>query len=102
MIAGMCVTHKLKIQAKAYTQKRKQIKTINKHNTFYDQTHLSPIQMYFCNIDVKVKSMQRPGTEAIKTQIQPSKPKREINKITNRYNTKRIYGQPSEQLFSKR
>ena len=26
----------------------------------------------------KVKSMQRPGTEAIRTKIQPSKPKREI------------------------
>ena len=46
--------------------------------------------------------MQRSGTEAIRTQIQPSKPKREITKITNSQNTKRIYGQPSEQLFSKR
>ena len=25
--------------------------------------------------------MQRPGTETIRTQIQPSKPKREINKL---------------------
>ena len=32
----------------------------------------------------KVKSMQRPGKEAIITQIQPSKPKREITKIANR------------------
>ena len=46
--------------------------------------------------------MQRPGTEAIRTQIQPSKPKREITKITNSQNTKRTYGQPSEQLFTKR
>ena len=46
-------------------------------------------------------SMQRSGTEAIRTQIQPSKPKREIAKITNSQNTKRTYGQPSEQLFSK-
>ena len=38
---------------------------------------------------VKVKSMQRSGTEAIRTQIQPSKPKREITKITNSQNTKR-------------
>ena len=51
---------------------------------------------------VKVKSMQRSGTEAIRTQIQPSKPKREINKITNSQNTKRTYGQPSKQLFPKR
>ena len=46
--------------------------------------------------------MQRSGTEAIRTQIQPSKPKREITKITNSQNTKRTYGQPSEQLFPKR
>ena len=31
-------------------------------------------------IYVKVKSMQRSGTEAIRTQIQPPKPKREITK----------------------
>ena len=47
-----------------------------------------------------VKSMQR---SAIRTQIQPSIPKREITKITNiSKNTKRTYGQPSEQLFNKR
>ena len=46
--------------------------------------------------------MQRPGTEAIRTQIQPSKPKWEITSITNSQNTKRTYGQPSEQLFPKR
>ena len=28
-------------------------------------------------------SMQRPGSEAIRTQIQPSKPTRDITKITN-------------------
>ena len=48
------------------------------------------------------KSMQRSRTEAIRTQIQPSKPKREITKITNSQNTKRTYNQPSEQLFPKR
>ena len=46
---------------------------------------------------VKVKSMQILGTEAIRTQIQPSKPKREITKITNSQNTNRTYGLPSEQ-----
>ena len=46
--------------------------------------------------------MQRPGTEAIITQIKPSKPKQEIAKITNSQNTKRTYGQPSEKLFPKR
>ena len=37
-----------------------------------------------------------------RTQIQSSKPKREITKITNSQNTTRTYGQPSEQLFPKR
>ena len=46
--------------------------------------------------------MQRSGTEAIRTQTQPSKPKREITKITNSQNTKRTYCQPSEQLLPKR
>ena len=52
----------------------------------------------------KIKYMQRQGTEAIRTQIQPSKPRGEITKITNSQNTKRtyMYGQPSEQLFPKR
>ena len=45
--------------------------------------------------------MQRSGTETIRTQIQPSKPKREITYIANSQNTKRTYGQPSEQLFPK-
>ena len=43
--------------------------------------------------------MQRSGTEAIRTKLQPSKPKREITNITNSQNTKITYGQPSEQLF---
>ena len=51
---------------------------------------------------LKEKRMQRSGTEAIRTQIQLSKPKREIAYITNSQNTKRTYGQPSEQLFPKR
>ena len=33
--------------------------------------------------------MQRSGNEAIRTQIQPSKPKQEITKITNSHNTQR-------------
>ena len=36
--------------------------------------------------------MQRQVTEAIIPQIQPSKPKREITKLTNSQNTKRTYG----------
>ena len=54
--------------------------------------------------EVKVKSMQRSGTEAITTQIQPSKQKCEITNMTYSQNTKRTYGQPSEQLhvFPKR
>ena len=50
----------------------------------------------------RVKSMQRSGTKAIRTQIQPSKPKREMTDITSSQNTKRTYGQPSELLFPKR
>ena len=46
--------------------------------------------------------MQRSGNEAFRTQIQPSKPKREITNITNSQNTKRTHGQPSRQLFPKR
>ena len=46
--------------------------------------------------------MQRSGTEAIRTQNPALKPKKEIANITNSQNTKRTWGQPSEQLFSKR
>ena len=46
------------------------------------------------------KRMQRSGTEAIRTQLQPSKPKREITNITNSQNTKISYGQLSEQLLA--
>ena len=52
--------------------------------------------------NIKVKCMKRSGTEAIRTQLQSSKPKREIINITNSQNTKRTYDQPSEQLFPKR
>ena len=38
---------------------------------------------------LKVKSVQISGTEAIRTKIQPSNPKREITNITNIQNTKR-------------
>ena len=51
---------------------------------------------------LKVKRMQISGTEAIRTQLQPSKPKREITNIANSQNKKRTYGQASEQLFPKR
>ena len=46
--------------------------------------------------------MQRSGTEAIRTKIQPSKSKWELTYITNTQIQKRTYGQPSEQLFPKR
>ena len=36
--------------------------------------------------------------EEVRTQIQSSKPKWEITKITNCQNTKRTHGEPSEQL----
>ena len=47
----------------------------------------------------KVKSMQRLEAEAIRSQIQPSKQKRKITRITNSQNKKRTDGQTSEQLF---
>ena len=56
----------------------------------------------FYGIRNSKKDAKTRGTEAIRTQIQPLKPKREITKITNSQNTKRTYGQPSEQLFSKK
>ena len=47
--------------------------------------------------------MQRSGAETIRTEIQPSKPKREITNITNsQTDTKRTYGQQCEKLFPKR
>ena len=52
-------------------------------------------------LKVKKYAKIRNGS-TIRTQIQPSKPKREITKITNSQNTKITYGQPSEQLFPKR
>ena len=51
---------------------------------------------------IKVRSMQRSGTGAIRTQIHSSNPKWKTTNITNSQNTKRIYGQPTEQLFPKR
>ena len=49
-----------------------------------------------------VKDNQRPGTDAIRTKVPPSKPKWEITKITISPNTKRTYGKPNEQLSPKR
>ena len=65
-------------------------------------TTLFSMKLFPHSSAIKVKSMQRSGTEAIRTQLQPSKPKREITYITNSQNTKRTYGQQSEQLFPKR
>ena len=53
-------------------------------------------------IAIKVKRMQRSGTEAIRTQFHPLKPKWEITNITSSLNTKRTYGQLSGQLFPQR
>ena len=58
------------------------------------------VQNSISRIMRKVKSIQRSGTETIRTQIQPSKPKREITKVKNKQNAKRTrLGQPSEQLL---
>ena len=50
-----------------------------------------PLTPHFYNSNSK--SMQRSETEAIRTQTQPSIPKREITKITKSQTTKRTYGQ---------
>ena len=48
------------------------------------------LDLFHFKMHLEVKSMQRSGTEAIRTQIQPSKPKPEITKIiTNSQNTNR-------------
>ena len=62
--------------------------------TYYTDHFIKPV--------LRVKSMQRSGTGAIRTQLQPSKPKREIASITKCQNTKIAYFKPSEQLFPKR
>ena len=54
--------------------------------------------MFILYIQQKGISMQISGTETIRTQIQPSKRKREISKITNSQNTKRRYGQRMQSL----
>ena len=74
--------------------------TMQKGRFVHDATQVR--KLFFLYAKIKVKNMQRSGTEAIRTQIQPSKPKREITNITNSRNTQRTYGQPSEQIFPKR
>ena len=59
------------------------------------------LQLHVDVSGLKVNSMQRSGTEAIRTQIKPSKPKREITNFTNSQNKKRTHSQSSEQLFPK-
>ena len=85
--------------AEPYHQTKSFLRSDSVHSSSKSLNHF-PCRSDFSTI--KVKSMQRPGTEAIRIQIQPSKPKRIITKITNSQNTTRIYGQPSEQLFPKR
>ena len=63
--------------------------------------HVRVVYVYAHFYIVKVKSMQRSGTEATRTPIKPSKPTHEITN-TNSQNKKITYGQPSEQLFPKR
>ena len=64
---------------------------------FYTKTILNKssntLKLISCE---QVKCMERPGTEAIRTQIQSSKLKREITKMTNSQNTKRTHGQPTQ------
>ena len=50
-----------------------------------------PWELILMADSLEVKSMQKSGTEAIRTQSQLSKPKRELTNITNSQNTKRTY-----------
>ena len=76
---------------------KKQRRGLNGYNMLLDRWRSLVCQ----TTPLKVKSMQRSGTEATRAQIQTSKPKRDITNITNKQNTKRTYGQPNEQLFPK-
>ena len=71
---------------------------LRNHSHSLDCSHVSVETTKY----IKVKSRQRSGTEAIRTQLQRSKPKREITNITNTQTSKRTHSQPSEQLFPKR
>ena len=53
---------------------------LTKHYIVYAHAHRQGVSVVV--VLLKVKSMQRPGTEAIRTQIKPSKSKREITKVT--------------------
>ena len=66
--------------------------------TIYPFGVKSRYKIYCTNISIvlKAESMQRPGTEATRTQIQPHKPKRKTTNATNSQNIKRTHGQQSE------
>ena len=71
-------------------------------DTFGEEKFVVVMECLHIEMNVmKVKSMQRSGTEAIRTQLQPSKPKREITNITNSQNRKITYGQPGAAISQK-
>ena len=60
------------------------------HNLKASCKTLSKVVLRYMNIAIrKVSSMQRSENEAIRTQIQPSKPKWKITDITNSQRTKK-------------
>ena len=68
-------------------------------------SNIIEIHYFQCGIDNEIqnKLLKETGKQAMtRNQIPPSKPKREKTKIANSQNTKRKYGQSSEQFFPKR
>ena len=114
----VCIYNRFSFSENHYRRKHFKPKSYFGKNLCFFQNHkfLESLKVYIglqrCNISIiklllavvdsefsiiiwkQLKRMQRPGNEAIRTQIHPSKPKREIIKITNSQNTKRTYGQP--------
>ena len=69
---------------------------------FSSETHSAYDQVAcfaFCMTSFLLKKFK--ALEQTEAEFRPQNQKREIPKITNRYNTKRTYGQPSEQLSKK-
>ena len=64
------------------------INVLPKLTASYNDFKLS-VQIASVSMEIRVKRMQRSGTEAIRNQIRTSKPKRENTNISNSQNTKR-------------
>ena len=66
---------------KVLTEQRKTLVTQIQMKKIVYEKRLQNFVRVFDPVYIKVKSMQRSGTGAIRTQIKPSKPKREVTNI---------------------